>query len=94
MTRHSFLLALAMTAGLAMPGLALADDDNDATRILRGLVAPQFHGFFWDQDDDRRWEHGFRFRHDDDDDDRWEDDGDDDDDDDDRRGRWRGGDDD
>lgn len=88
MTRHSFLLALAATASLALPGAALADNDNDAGRILRGFVAPQFHGYVWDLDDDHRWGYSYRIRHDDDD--RW----DDDDDDEDRRGGWRDDDDD
>ena len=82
MTKHSLLLALATTASLALPGAALADDD-DVSRILRGFVAPQFHGAFWDRDDDHRWGYSYRIRQDDDDDDedRWDDD-------DDRRDRW------
>ena len=82
MTRHSFLIALAATASLALPGAALADDDEGVSRILRGFVAPQYHGPFWDRDDDdSRWEYSYRIRHDDDDDDddRWDDDDDDDD---------------
>ena len=82
MTRHRFLLALAATASLALPGAALADDDDDVTRILRGFVVPQFHGPVWDRDDDRRWDYRYRIR---DDDDRWDDE---DDDEDDRRDRW------
>ncbi|MFC3169671.1 hypothetical protein [Paracoccus fontiphilus] len=89
MTRHCLLLALAAGASLAIPGAALADDD-DVGRILRGFIAPGFHVPGWDRDDDnRRWGYSHRIRHDDDD--RWDDD--DDDDDDDRRGR-RGDDDD
>ena len=80
MTKHRLLLALATTASLALPGAALADDD-DVSRILRGFVAPPFHEAFWDRDDDHRWGYGYRIRHDDDD--RW-----DDDDEDDRRGQW------
>lgn len=83
MTRHRFLLALAATASLALPGAALADDDDDVTRILRGFVVPQFHGPVWDRDDDRRWDYRYRIR--DDDDNRWDDE---DDDEDDRRDRW------
>lgn len=88
MTRHGFLLALAATASLALPGAALADDDDDGvSRVLRGFIAPHYHGPFWDRDDDhRRWEYSYRIRHDDDDDDddRWDDDDDYYDDDDDR----------
>lgn len=84
MTKHSLLLALAATASLAVPGAALADDD-DVGRILRGFIAPGFHVPGWDRDDDdHRWGYGYRIRQDDDDDDdddRWNDD-------DDRRGRW------
>lgn len=87
MTTYRSLLALVMTASLALPGAALAGDDNDANRILRGVLAPQSHGPFWDRDDDRRWEYGYRIRGDvdDDDDDRWDDDD---------RGGWRDDDDD
>ena len=85
MTRHSFLLALAATAGLAMPGAALADDDNDAGRILRGFATSQFDTPGWHRDNDHWWNGAYRVGHDDDDDDddRWDDDNDDDDD---RRG--------
>ena len=89
MTQHSLLLALATSAGLAMPGAALADDNDDNNRILRGLAASQFDMQGRDRNDDRWWGGPYRVGHDDDhdddDDDRWDDD---DDDDDDRRGRW------
>lgn len=84
MTRHRFLIALATVASLAAPGTALADDD-DFGPVLRGVVAPQFHGFLADLGDDNRWVFSHRVSHDDDDDDRWDDD---DDDDDDRWDRW------
>lgn len=82
MTPYRSLLALAVTASLALPSAAVAGDDDDANRILRGVIAPQSHAQFGDRDDDRRWEYGYRIRGDvdDDDDDRWDDD--------DRRGRW------
>jgi hypothetical protein len=69
MTRHSLLLALVTTAGLAMPGAALADDDNDANRIFRGFAAPQFDMPGWDRDNDRWWNRAYRVGHADDDDD-------------------------
>ena len=76
MTRHSLLLALATSAGLAMPGAALADDNDDNNRILRGLAASQFEMQGRDRNDDRWWGGAYRVGHDDDHDD------------DDRRGRW------
>ncbi|WEF25697.1 hypothetical protein [Paracoccus sp. S3-43] len=85
MTRHRLLIALATAASLAMPGIALADDDDDVRRPLRGIAAPQIHWSIWGWDDGRRWFYGRPARHDHDDDDRrgrWDDDDDDDDDDD------------
>jgi hypothetical protein len=79
MTRHRFLLALTMTTGLAMPGAALAGDNDDANPILRGFVSPQYHAPSWDRDDDDyRWGHSYRISRDDDDG-RWDDDDHDDD---------------
>ena len=86
MTRHSLLLALATSAGLAMPGAALADDNDDGNRILRGLATSQFDMQGRDRNDDRWWGGAYRVGYDDDD--CWDDDDDDDDDDEDRRGRW------
>lgn len=92
MTRHRFLIALATAASLVMPGIALADDDDDFRRPMRGFAAPQLQWSIWGWDDGRRWFYGlpaghghhYHDHHDDDDDD----------DDDDRRGRWRDDDDD
>lgn len=86
MNHRSLFLGLALAAGLAVPGAALADDNDDG--FVRGIIAQQFFAPWldrgddgprrqvhrgWrddDDDDDRRWRHRSHDDDDDDDDDR------------------------